>query len=89
MIYYLKSLFKKSNYKILGRGGIEFLSHGKIYYVDTNNFIDGNDTIEIFYKEIKLIGNDIQLNDNEKKELAKILKTLLGKDGLTANILPI
>jgi hypothetical protein len=89
MLYFIKNLFRRKPYTILGRGGISFADGTKNLYVETNNFLEGSCEIQIFYKDIRVINSDEVLSETEKKQIAITLKSLLEKDGTKSEILPI
>ena len=87
MINFIKNIFKKKLYTILGRGGISYSSEGDEFYIETNNFLEKKEySVEIFYKDIKSIKNKIPLSESDKKKLAIIVKDLLNEDGIKAII---
>lgn len=87
MINFIKNIFKKKLYTILGQGGISYSSGGDVFYIETNNFLEKKEySVEIFYKDIKSIKNKIALSESDKKQLAIIVKDLLNDDGIKAII---
>ena len=88
MFYFLKNIFKKRPYTILGRGGISYREEGKEFYIDTNNFLEGSYGIQIFYTDIRSVNSEQLLDEKEKKRIASRLKELLEKDGTRAEIFP-
>ena len=87
MIKFFKYIFSKRPYKLLGRGGIEFKRADQLFYVDTNNFLGKNNSVEIFYRDIRCLDADMDLPDKDKMDIAGELKKALQKDGGNATIL--
>ena len=86
MFHFFKKLFKAKPYTFLGKGGISYVSGGDKFYIDTNNFVKGPYSVEIFYEDIKKLNSTEELSKSEKKELAIIVKNVLALDGISADI---
>ena len=89
MINFIKRLFKKKQYKFLGRGGISYSNGKEEFYIDTNNFLGKGQDVEIFYKDIRLMNSEKVLSELDKKKIAITVRDLLEKDGIKTDILPI
>lgn len=78
------NFFVKKPYKFLGRGGIEFKKNNLRFYIDTNNFLGKDNSVEIFSREVKCINFDVNLTLDEKREIANQLKEALYKNGINS-----
>ena len=87
---FLKFLFHKKTITYLGRGGLKYFDGVCSFYVDTNNtYTFGKRVlIEIFYKDIKPMDENITITDLEKREIALKVKKELEANKIHVEITP-
>ena len=82
-------LFKKKIITYLGRGGLKYFNGIDDFYIDTNNILDAKQlSIEIFWNDIKKKNGEEEITDDEKRAIARTVKSHLEKDNILVTITP-
>lgn len=79
--------FSKKKITYLGRGGIKYRQGTKNFYIDTNNLLAKDLTIEIFRSDVKTEDGEL-LDEENGQRIAIEVKKLLEEDKVRVIITP-